>query len=53
MVKVITKNKIRSALSGVFFLVCSSVPMTTGAVELVAHEATYNMSYCRLVRILR
>ena len=44
MVKVITKTKIRSALGGVLFLVCSSVPATIGAVELVAHEATYNMS---------
>jgi len=42
--KVVSMNKIGSAFSGIFLLICSGVPAATGAVELAAHEATYNMS---------
>ena len=44
MVKVVTKNNMRPALSGFVLLVCSVVPLAADAVELAAHEATYNMS---------
>ncbi len=44
MLKVITRNKIRSVLSCVLLFVYSGIPVATGAVELAAHEATYNMS---------
>ena len=44
MVKVVTKNTMRAALSGFVLLVCSGVPLAADAVELAAHEATYNMS---------
>ena len=44
MVKVVTKNNMRATLSGLVLLVCSGIPAATGAVELAAHEATYNMS---------
>ena len=44
MVRVVTKSNVREALSGFVLLVCSSVPLAVDAVELAAHEATYNMS---------
>ena len=44
MVRVVTKNDMRAALSGFVSLVCSGLPLAAQAVELAAHEATYNMS---------
>ena len=44
MVKVVAKNKIKSALSSGFLLVCFGVPAAAVGVELASHEATYNMS---------
>lgn len=44
MVKVVAKNNIGATLSGLVLLFCSGIPAATSAVELAAHEATYNMS---------
>ena len=44
MVKMVIKNKSASFLSGSILLVCVEGIVPVGAVEIAAHEATYNMS---------
>ena len=44
IMRVVAKNNMSAALSGFVLVVCSGVPLAADAVELVAHEATYNMS---------